>query len=161
LSDPQVNIDRPQGAGSPIPTHRLLFKPKEPALRHPVGSARDKEAFMIKPIALTFALAMALTPAAALAQNYGYPETPAHGTRVHHHTHMRPVHRRPVTGPVAGYPETGPVAGYPAPWPSFGYPMTGPVVGQMPHGNADLPAISRDPEDCNKTMCTCLAGGGC
>jgi hypothetical protein len=39
LSDPQVNIDRPQGAGSPIPTHRLLFKPKEPALRHPVGSA--------------------------------------------------------------------------------------------------------------------------
>jgi hypothetical protein len=24
-----------------------------------------------------------------------------------------------------------------------------------------LPAISRNPEDCIKTMCTCLAGGGC
>jgi hypothetical protein len=34
-----------------------------------------------------------------------------------------------------------------------------PTFGQAPQQSP--PAISRDPNDCVKTMCTCLGGGGC
>jgi hypothetical protein len=30
-----------------------------------------------------------------------------------------------------------------------------------PQKHENLPAISRDPNNCVKTMCTCLRGGGC
>ena len=36
-----------------------------------------------------------------------------------------------------------------------------PWYRQVPPADQNLPAISRDPDDCVKTMCTCLAGGGC
>jgi len=36
-----------------------------------------------------------------------------------------------------------------------------PNLGQPPQTRNSAPAISRDPNDCVKTMCTCLGGGGC
>ena len=36
-----------------------------------------------------------------------------------------------------------------------------PWYRQVPPEDRNLPAISRNPNDCVKTMCTCLAGGGC
>jgi hypothetical protein len=85
---------------------------------------------MIKPIALTFAVAMTLAPVAAHATYSSAAGTPAPGQsgyfQPHHYRHRSP-----------------------------------PILGQEPRPRAHLPAISRNPEDCVKTMCTCLAGGGC
>jgi hypothetical protein len=39
--------------------------------------------------------------------------------------------------------------------------MAPPWFGQIPPEDQNLPAISRNAEDCGKTMCTCLRGGGC
>ena len=86
---------------------------------------------MIKPIALTFALAMAFAPAAALAQ-YGY-----------------------------GYGYMGPPRAYPPTRMARGPAPARPWFGQAPPEDQNLPPISRNPNDCVKTMCTCLAGGGC
>jgi len=93
---------------------------------------------MIKPTALALALAAAFAPAAALAQtrygHYGYSGAPAAHGRVHH-AHMR---RTPREAQIAR-----------------------PTFGQVPPEDQNIPAISRDPNDCVKTMCSCLAGGGC
>ena len=87
---------------------------------------------MIKSIALIFALAIALAPAAALAQSSGGYLTPsAPRAAVHHHVRKAPAEARLAR-------------------PTFGQPQ-----------RENLPAISRNPDDCVKTMCTCLAGGGC
>ena len=93
---------------------------------------------MIKPTALALALAAALAPAAALAQTpygyYGYSGPPAPHGRVHR-SHMRRIPREAR--------------------------IARPTFGQVPPEDQNIPAISRDPNDCVKTMCTCLAGGGC
>jgi hypothetical protein len=86
---------------------------------------------MIKPVALIFAVAVALAPAAATAA-YSVPGASAPGRGVH----------TPVKPP-------------------YGHRRTRPIVGQEQRPRASLPAISRNPEDCTRTMCTCLAGGGC
>ncbi len=85
---------------------------------------------MIKPVALIFAVAVTLAPAAALA---AYS----------------------VAGASAGRGVHTPVK------PPFGHRRMRPVVGQELRPRSSLPAISRNPEDCARTMCTCLAGGGC
>ncbi|HKN27706.1 MAG TPA: hypothetical protein VJY34_07420 [Roseiarcus sp.] len=90
---------------------------------------------MIKPIALAFALAMAFAPAAALAQYGGYGYMGPPGASGAANAPARMAHRPRRT---------------PRPW-----------VNQIPPEDQNLPAISRNPDDCVKTMCTCLAGGGC
>ncbi len=85
---------------------------------------------MIKPIAMIFAVAMSLAPAAAVAAYTSGAGAsalaPGGDFRLHHSRHR-----------------------------------TRPIVAQAPRPRPPLPAISRNPEDCVKTMCTCLAGGGC
>ena len=83
---------------------------------------------MIKPIALTFAVAMAFAPSAAPAQYYGPAGAPG--------ATDRPMRTPQRSARVA------------RPW-----------IGQAPR--EDIPPISRNPNDCVKTMCTCLSGGGC
>jgi hypothetical protein len=84
------------------------------------------------PAALIFALTVALSPAQSLAQPSGAYGAPSAAARSVH----RRVRRAPGEARLAR-----------------------PFISQPPRRN--LPAISRNPEDCNKTMCTCLAGGGC
>jgi hypothetical protein len=91
---------------------------------------------MTKPIAaqvaLTFLLAVALSPTPALAQASGANGAPPAPARaIHRHVRRAPGEAR----------------------------LARPSIGQPPLQN--LPAISRNPEDCTKTMCTCLQGGGC
>jgi len=93
---------------------------------------------MIKPIALALALTAAFAPVAALAQTpysyYGYSGGPAaHGRARHAHIRRIPREAR----------------------------IARPTLGQVPPEDQNIPPIFRDPNDCVKTMCTCLAGGGC
>ncbi len=90
---------------------------------------------MIKPIALTFALAFCLR-----ARCGRRAEQCLH--RSAHRTHGSMVHapRRTPHGEAR---------------------VARPAFGQIPREDENLPGISRNSEDCVKTMCTCLAGGGC
>jgi len=83
---------------------------------------------MIKRIAMTFGLAVALVPSAAIAQYYG----PA-----------------------------GPPGAAPFLMPQRSARAERPSVGRIPREDENIPPISRDPNDCVKTICTCLRGGGC
>jgi hypothetical protein len=88
--------------------------------------------FTTKSLALSLTLFIALAPAAAFAQNeIPYAPTSAHKRLVHRHVRTAPGQAR----------------------------LARPTVGQAPQQSP--PAISRDPNDCVKTMCTCLGGGGC
>ncbi len=77
---------------------------------------------MIKPIALAFALAMAFAPAAALAQYGGYGYMGPPGASGAANAPARMAHRPRRT---------------PRPW-----------VNQIPPEDQNLPAISRNPDDC-------------
>jgi len=89
---------------------------------------------MIRPVARSFAFIFAL--AIAIAPNVAPAQSvaayPSPGARMVHH------HARKAAG------EAG---------------LARPIIVQPPR--RDLPAISRNPEDCTRTMCTCLKGGGC
>lgn len=85
---------------------------------------------MIKPIAPTFALAVAFAPVAVFAQDTGM-----------------------------GTPPPAEAAGVPV-WTAPGAaPATRQMVSQTPHGNAKPPLLSRDPGDCVKTICAVSNGG--
>jgi hypothetical protein len=91
---------------------------------------------MTKPIAaqiaLTFLLTVALSPSPALARVGGlYGAPPSAARAIHHHVRGAPGEAR----------------------------LARPSVSQPPRQN--IPAISRNPEDCTRTMCACLQGGGC
>lgn len=88
--------------------------------------------FTAKSLALSFTLFIVLAPTAAFTQN-GLPHgaTSAHKRLIHHHARSEPGEAR----------------------------LARPAFGQAPQPIP--PAISRDPNDCVKTMCTCLGGGGC
>ena len=88
--------------------------------------------FTSQSLALSFTLFIALAPTASLAQS-GVPYAPAdaHKRHVHHYARTAPGEARLVR----------------------------PTFGQAPQQSP--PAISRDPNDCVKTTCTCLGGGGC
>jgi hypothetical protein len=91
-----------------------------------------------EPVAWIFALAIAFAPAGALAEGVGGYVAPAAPKRAAHHR----VHRPPAEA-------------------RLGRPAFIPPPSPPPSANANLPTISRDPNDCVKTTCTCLAGGGC
>jgi hypothetical protein len=63
---------------------------------------------------------------------------------------------------VAAYPSfgaSGRAVHHHAPRAASETRLSRPIFAQPPRQN--LPAISRNPEDCIRTMCTCLRGGGC
>jgi hypothetical protein len=114
----------------------LPFDVSEPSPHSAVSSAHEPEdgemKFIAKSIALTFTLVVAWAPMAALAQTGGaYVASGVHKRYVHQHAHKAPGEAR----------------------------LARPAFGQPPQESP--PAISRDPNDCVKTMCTCLGGGGC
>ncbi len=92
---------------------------------------------MIKPTALALALAVGFAPAAGLAHTpyllrlFGSAPGPRKSSPFAHAAHPREAR------------------------------IARPTFGQVPPEDQNIPAISRDPNDCIKTMCTCLAGGGC
>jgi hypothetical protein len=101
--------------------------------------------FIALSAASTFALALMLAPGSALAQSSGAYPAPSH------HRPAAPRHvRRPPAEARLARPTFGPPSFVPAP---FG--------GPVPREDRNIPAISRDPNDCVKTMCTCIGGGGC
>jgi hypothetical protein len=87
---------------------------------------------IVNPIVLAFTLAIALAPSGALAEASGYGAPGAPPWGLHHHRAHKTTGEARLARPAPAQPS-----------------------------GANLPAISRNPEDCTKTMCTCLQGGGC
>ena len=93
---------------------------------------------------LTFTLAFALGPGWALAQSSVYPAPFHHRTSTRRHI-LRPPAEARLARPAYGLATFG----------------STPFEGPGPREDQNIPAISRNPDDCAKTMCTCIGGGGC